>query len=310
MSENNRDRSGRSFSDETGWFFQDTLNNGTSMTVREAAASGSAELTRAGIESPFLDALLLLGEATGLTKERLFTAYTSPVPEDRLERYRSLIARRAAGAPVSYLLRRREFYGREFYVDERVLVPRPETEILVERAHEILRTHPEIVRVHDLCTGSGCIAVTLASLHPDREISASDISTGALEVMRKNSAAILGRELPWFESDLLRDVPGRFGLITANPPYIERSDLEAMIAGGLDEPVLALDGGPDGLDVVRRLVTEAIASLDVKGYLLFEIAYNQADRVTDELVRAGFTDIAIERDLGDRDRVVLGRKGE
>lgn len=264
---------------------------------------------RAGIESPFLDALLLLSEATGLTKERLFTAYTATVPEDQLGRYRSMIARRASGTPVSYLLRRKEFYGHEFYVDERVLVPRPDTEVLVERAHAILSEHPGIVRVHDLCTGSGCIAVTLASLHPGREVSASDISGGALEVMRKNSSAILDRELPWFESDLLRNVPGTFGLITANPPYIDRPDLEAMKTGGLAEPVLALDGGQDGLEVVRRLITEAIDSLDTKGYLLLEIAYNQADRVTDALARAGYTDIVVERDLGGHDRVVRGRKG-
>ncbi len=282
------------------------------MTFGEALRSGSDAFAAAGLDTPWLDALVLLSACAGRDKAAVYASFTDPVPEEAASAFRRAMGRRLEGVPVSYILGRKEFYGLSFQVDPRVLVPRPDTETLVEAALEILERDPAVRRLHDLCTGTGCVALAVAASLPRGRrlgISASDLSGDALEVFRLNSRGILGRELPHYRSDLLASVPGVYDMITANPPYITRRETAAMKASGWPEPALALDGGEDGLDVFRRLAGEAVESLTENGYLLVEGADDQADTMGEILTERGFRDLRWVRDLAGRRRVTVGRRG-
>jgi release factor glutamine methyltransferase len=181
------------------------------ITVQAALQRGQSTLFYAEVETPLLDATVLLGEALGLSKEQLLACPEAPVQEEGWQRFQEFLDRRCRGIPVSYILRRKEFFSLEFYVDERVLVPRPDTEALVEEALALLDARAaggQALRVHDACTGSGCVAIALQHSRPGLEVSASDLSPGAEEVFRLNCRRLLGRELPFHRSDLLRQVPG------------------------------------------------------------------------------------------------------
>lgn len=279
------------------------------MNYWEAVQEGKNRLHEAGLETPFLDSTLLLAEAGGISKEKLFASLREKIPEDVEKGYVKLIEKRLSGLPVSYILGRKEFYGLQFYVDRRVLVPRPETEILIDHVLEILSFYPRSKEIHDTCTGSGCIPITLAYRFPGLSITASDISEDALEVCERNSRQLLGEPLPVFKSDLLESVPGRFDIITANPPYLTENEIEEMKEANWPEPFLALCGGRDGLDLIRRLVPAALDSLRESGYLIIEAASPQCTEI-EELFRAsGYGDVRTIKDLGGRKRVVSGRKG-
>lgn len=289
------------------------------MTVREAILEGTARLSGAGAETPYLDATVLLAYCMGITKEHLFAEFLAEVPGQSLANYRDALEKRARGIPVSYIRRQKEFYGRLFYVDERVLVPRPDTETAVEAALEMLDRRgaggsagaapAAPARVLDCCTGSGAIAVTLAAERPGIEVAGSDAAPGAREVFLLNSRRLLGRELPYFESDLLAAVPGRWDLIVSNPPYLRTEEVREMQHRDWPEPPEALDGGPDGLDLVRRLVAEALYSLKPYSYLVIEVADDQNMGVRDVMEEAGYEDIGTREDLAGRRRVVIGRRG-
>ncbi len=283
--------------------------SGDSMTIRDALHEGTALLSSAGIDTPWLDASLLLGHVLGITKERLYASLPDELPAREYGRYREILTRRAAGIPVSYLRNRKEFFGLSFHVDSRVLVPRPDTETLVESALRILDREPGLRRVHDCCTGSGCIPITLKHERPDLEVSASDISREAAEVFRINCREILGRELPFHTGHLLSGAEGPYDLITANPPYLTRSETDAMEAGGWPEPRIALDGGEDGLDLVRELIGGGMDYLSPTGYLIVEISSSQAQMTRELFFKGGYADIEIVSDLAGRDRVVLARRG-
>jgi release factor glutamine methyltransferase len=326
------------------------------MTVRDALREGAAAL--AGTETPFLDASLLLADALGTNTTRLHASAPEIIAEGVLERFRSRLALRFRGLPVAYILGCKEFWGRRFSVDERVLVPRPDTETLVasalklgdmiqrereeknnagaealslsaegaeERAAGPLRLCACIapLRVHDACTGSGCVAISLAADRPGWSVSASDLSEGALEVAAANAAAILGPdrgagsrpggELVLTLSDLLESAlprsegGGVFDLIVANPPYVPSSEAEALLKLGWSEPMMALDGGADGIDLVRRLVPQAARALVPGGALLVEADGEQADAVAALFRASRFIEIETIRDLGGRPRVTSGR---
>ncbi|MFP4566106.1 MAG: peptide chain release factor N(5)-glutamine methyltransferase [Spirochaetaceae bacterium] len=303
------------------------------MTVREAILEGTARLTERGVETPYLDATVLLAFCMGITKEHLFAELLRTVPAGALGNFRDSIARRERGIPVSYIRRQKEFYGRLFYVDERVLVPRPDTETAVEAALEILdrrmraragtrtggraggrigerrdASEADALRVLDCCTGSGAIAVTLAAERPGIEVGGCDISEGARDVFVLNSRRILGAELPFHAADVLDGVPGTWDLIVANPPYLTSDEVAEMQRRGWPEPPDALDGGADGLELVRRLIREALHSLKSYGYLVIEVADEQNMGVRALLQDAGYEDIGTREDLAGRRRVVIGRR--
>ncbi len=285
------------------------------MTIRQALLNARDLFRHQGLETPFLDAVVLLSACTGMDKAKILAAYGEELSKEAEECFHEAVHRRLSGLPVSYILRRKEFFGLSFYVDERVLVPRPETEILVERALRILKEDSSIRRIHDACTGTGCIPISLAvhlpKVVPGREveISASDLSEDSLEVFRINCLRILGYTLPHTVSDLLANVEGPFDMITANPPYIETAEVDRMMASGWPEPRLSLDGGEDGMRLIDPLIKQALERLRENGYLLLEGADSQAEAIQQRLYFQGYSSVEILHDLAGRKRVVVGRKG-
>jgi release factor glutamine methyltransferase len=218
----------------------------------------------------------------------------------------------------------KEFWGRRFIVDDRVLVPRPDTETLVEASLRLAASlgGDRALRVHEACCGSGCVAVSLAADKPRWIVSASDISEGALEVARANAAALLEHDRPggpllFSKSDLLSSVfpPGDdgiarvpFDIVLANPPYVSSQETDELLSRGWSEPRLALDGGPDGLDLLRRLVPEAERAIVPGGVLLVEADISQAEAVAQLFRASRFIDVEAVRDLAGKPRVTSGRK--
>jgi release factor glutamine methyltransferase len=263
-------------------------------------------LSEHGSPTPRLDAELLIGHALGLPRIELYTNFDRPLDESELAACRALLERRGRREPVAYILGRWGFHGLDLAVDGRVLVPRPETEVLVERGLALL-DGLDAPRVADVGTGSGAIALAIKSARPDATVTATDVSADALAVAGANAAA-LGLEVELVETDLLAGVEGRFALIASNPPYIgeaEMAGLEPEVAEY--EPRLATVAGPAGTEVLERIVAAAPAALAPGGWLLLECGAGQADGVRALLVAAGATETFAEPDLAGIERVVGGR---
>lgn len=290
---------------------------GDAWTIRRVLTWGAEDLKKRGLASPRLDVELLLGLVLGISRVQLIIDAEKPLAKAELDRYKALHKRRRAGEPVAYLTGVREFYGRPFRVDARVLIPRPDTEILVEVALARTRHISLSARVLDLCTGSGCVAVTLGRERPTTRVLAVDISPGALAVARENALRLGAVNVGFLQGDLfaaLGAIPSqrapRFDLITANPPYIPDDEIPTLQADIRDfEPRLALSGGQDGLDFVRRIVAEAPAFLDEGGVLAIEIAAGQSPAAREIFEAEGFVAIETTRDLGGHERVVSGVRG-
>ncbi|WP_437656878.1 peptide chain release factor N(5)-glutamine methyltransferase [Sorangium sp. So ce1182] len=278
-------------------------------TIRRVIAWASGDLKKRGASSARLDAELLLGKVLGIDRVGLLIDGERPLDRAELAAYRALHQRRRAGEPVAYLLGVREFYGRPFRVDPRVLIPRPDTEILVEVGLARTRRLALSARVLDLCTGSGCVAVSLACERPTGRVLGVDISDGALAVARENALRLGAVNAGFLRADLFAGVPPglRFDLITANPPYIPDEDVAALqidIRGY--EPHLALAGGADGLSFTRRIVAGAPAWLARGGALALEVEAGKAGAVAELLAAAGFVEVARNLDYGGHERVVSG----
>ena len=277
-------------------------------TVLEVIRWTVARFTERSLETPRLDAELLVAHALGLSRVQLYMQSDRPLVPDELAAIRALIKRRQGGESVAYLVGKKEFWGLDFVVDARVLVPRPDTETLIEEARERL-AGVDAPRVADVGTGSGAIALTLAKLFPAGAVFASDVSPAALDVARANGER-LGLAVTFAEGDLAAPLAAHapFSLLAANLPYISSGDLAALPPEVRAEPILALDGGPDGLALVRRLVAAAPALLAAGGVLALEIGAGQAAATAELLSGAGFSDVRTRRDLGGVDRVVSGVK--
>lgn len=277
------------------------------MTIQKALKEGHNILFYAEVDTPVLDAIVLLSEAMGMSKEQLFSSLPAAMSPESYSRYRELLDLRCSGQPVSYIRRKKEFFGIEFYVDKRVLVPRPETELLVEEAIHLARRNPAIRRVHDACTGSGCVAITIKRILPYLEVSASDISAEAQEVFLLNREKIVGDGLPFYRSDLLASVPGRFDIIVANPPYLTDGEVLNMKKIGWPEPACALQGGEDGTEPAVRLIRQAPASLRDGGLLMLEAAAEQMTKLYALMDSCGYHYITVRKDLAHRERVIMAR---
>jgi release factor glutamine methyltransferase len=281
-------------------------------SIGRVLAWASADFRARGIESPRLDAELLLSLVLGVDRIRLIVEADRPLAPAELAAYRQLIKRRRSGEPVAYILGKREFYGLDFQVDRDVLIPRPDSETLVDVA--VARTGGRSMsgRALDLCTGSGCIAVAFKKQRPTWSVTAIDLSPRAVEVARRNAGrlgAIWG--LRFLVGDLVSPLlpSERFDLVTANPPYIPSAEIAELDPGIRDfEPRSALDGGPDGLDVVRRVVAEATPLLSACGVLAIEVAAGQARAVSELLANIGLDAIERRKDYQGHERVVSGRK--
>ncbi|MDE0446060.1 MAG: peptide chain release factor N(5)-glutamine methyltransferase, partial [Spirochaetaceae bacterium] len=231
-------------------------------TVRGAVLAGRDRLRAAGADSPYLDAVVLLAHALGVSKERLFAAYPDPLPAAARDRFRRLVARRGAGEPVAYLRGCKEFYGRPFLVDRSVLIPRPETELLVEAALRagdgLAAARGGAVAVHDVGTGSGAIAVTVSLERPGWRVGASDLSPAAVAVAERNRDRLGAAGVRMEVCDLLPAAPARWDLVAANLPYLASGEVAALRRRRWPEPELALDGAADGLAPSRRLIDLSI----------------------------------------------------
>jgi release factor glutamine methyltransferase len=278
-----------------------TRTSAGTTSVRDALDSAVVGLSAAGVDTPRLDAEVLLAHVLDVDRTALFLDPGRGLTPSHAGAFRELVRRRQGREPVSHLVGLRGFRHLELAVDARVLTPRPETEHLVEAALGL----PRGVRVADVGTGSGAVALALKDERPDLEVLATDVSTDALDVAHQNAAA-LGLEVAFFHGDLL-DALGagvRVDAVVSNPPYVaDGTRLPPEVAR--HEPAVALFGGPDGLEVIRRLVPQAVA----RGARLvaLEVGAGQAGAVGALLREAGMTDVAVVPDLAGIERVVVGR---
>lgn len=279
-------------------------------TVGRVLAWVTKDFSSRGMDSPRLEAELLLAHALKCNRIQLIVDRDRPLIPEELAAYRAMVARRRNREPVAYLRGEREFFGHAFRVDARVLIPRPDTETLVEVALTRTRTRDLFGRMADLCTGSGNVAIAFARVRPTWRVYASDISADAVALASENAVRLgAAWNLSFVVGDLFAPLEGKgtFDLITANPPYIPSEEID-ILADDIrrHEPRLALDGGTDGLDVVRRLVAEAPAYLVEGGVLAMEIGADQGSSVRKLMQASGWTRVQVKQDLARRDRVVSG----
>ncbi len=278
-------------------------------TVRDVVTWMTDDLRKRGVEAARLDAELMAAQALGVDRVKVIIDGQRLLEPTELAEIRALFKRRRSHEPVAYLRGHREFYGRSFRVDARVLVPRPDTETLVEVALARLAGHDLGGRIVDLCTGSGCVAVTLKLERPTLTVDATDLSEGALVVARDN-AHRLGAvwNVRFAHGDLfapLGEPRPIYDLVVANPPYIPTAEIATLQPDVRDhEPRLALDGGPDGLVIVRRIADEARRWLRPDGVLAMELMAGQAPDVETLLVQQGYRDVRRAKDYGGHERVI------
>ena len=280
--------------------------------------------TKSGIDSPRLSAELLLSHVVGLKRIELYTQFDKPVTKHQLDRLHDLVKRAVQNEPIAYLIGKTEFYSLELDITPDCMIPRPETELLVERAIEFLRSRtdrqPAVSLsnpfVCDLCTGSACIAIAIAKNFPNAHIIATDISDAALNIAAKNVEKYqLGDRIKLLHGDLFDPlVPQldveKFDLIVCNPPYVSAPEFEKLGKNVKDyEPKLALFAGADGLDTYRQISEKADAFLKPDAALMLEIGYSQGQDVRQLLEQAGcFSEITIEKDFHNNDRIATAKK--
>ncbi len=275
------------------------------MNPRALLKATASAFRDAGIPDPEVDAALLLSHVTGQPPLSLRLDMTTALPDDVLTRFDALVSRRLTRQPLQYLLHTQPFLGRDFYVDERVLIPRPETELLAERAIAALREHPHPIAL-DLCCGSGALAVSMALEVPGAQVHAADLSPDALAVTAKN-AELLGASVTLHQGDLFVAVPTiAFDVIVSNPPYIPSADCLTLQEEVRREPMMALDGGTDGLNFYRRIASDAPKFLRPGGVLLLEVGFDQAEAVMALL--ADFADVQAHEDYQHIPRMIEARK--
>ncbi len=276
------------------------------MKYQDCYKEGREALRKAGIAEAELDARLLLEYICGTNRNDLLVHGDREVEEEKLVSYRTAIERRAEHIPLQHITGEQDFMGLSFQVNEHVLIPRQDTEILVE---EVMRNMQEHDRILDMCTGSGCILISLLYYSNWCEGVGVDISAKALEVAQKNASSLLTEEKypAWLQSNLFEKVEGSFDIIVSNPPYIRTDVIETLMPEvRLHEPMQALDGMEDGLFFYQRIVMEAPKYLKKEGILYFEIGHDQALEVADLMKQGGFSEIRVVKDYAGLDRVVYG----
>jgi len=295
----------------------------TAWTVNRLLSWTREYLERHGVESPRLCAELLLAHTLRCQRIELYTRYEYTPPPDALSAFRELVRQAAEGRPIAYLTGTKEFFSLPLEVTPDVLIPRPETEILVERTIDLVRKSAARLRtILDLGTGSGCIIISLARHLPDAQLFASDISPEALAVARRNADRLgVGQRIEFRCGDLFtcwttpchpsNAAPSpRFDVIVCNPPYVATQGAPVEPAVRRYEPPGALFAGPDGLDVIRAVVAAAPAWITPRGHLLMEVAFDQAPAVRGLLATGPWTDIVTYRDGAGHERVVHARSAE
>ncbi len=278
------------------------------MTFREALNWGKEKLQHAGIPEYDLDAWLLMEHVSGLSRAMYFVRDREEMEESCREQYEEAIRKRESRVPLQHITGVQEFMGYEFHVNEHVLIPRQDTEILVEEADRAA-DDTGAKRILDVCTGSGCILLSLLKMNENRTGTGSDLSEPALKMAEENRRLL---EIPeeraaFVQSDLFERIEGTYDMIVSNPPYIRTEEIRKLQEEvRLHDPYGALDGKEDGLYFYRRIISEAGGYFDHQGTLLFEIGYDQAEDVKRLMEEAGYSQIYVKKDLAGLDRVVGG----
>ena len=279
------------------------------MNIEKILRNNIEYLKKHNIENSTLKAKILLANVLNVKKEYLLINSNQELKEEDKIKYENCINKLIKGKPLQYITNKQEFMGLDFYVDENVLIPQPDTEILVERAIEIAETTQKN-KILDMCTGSGCIAISLAKKINNAQIIAVDISNNALNVANKNAINNnVENKIKFINSDMFNNIEEMFDIIVSNPPYIETETINKLEVEVQNEPHLALDGGIDGLKFYKTIANNAFKYLNENGYLLLEIGYNQQNSVTQLLQDIGkYKNIETVKDLGGNYRVVIARK--
>lgn len=289
------------------------------MTYRELYEKGKSALATAGIDEAELDARLLLEFVCGTDRNTLLVHGDRDVTPQEEADYIMLLHKRESRYPLQQLTGVQNFMGLDFCVNEHVLIPRQDTEILVE---EVLQNLHDGMHILDMCTGSGCILISLLHYSNNCTGVGADISAEALEVAKQNAARLLEgeiriipdmdgvHEIELIKSDLFENISGQFDIIVSNPPYIQTSVIDTLMPEVRDhEPRLALDGSEDGLLFYRKIVQESVIYLKQGGMLFFEIGYDQGEAVSQLMEQSGFLEVRVIKDYGGLDRVVYGTRG-
>ena len=282
------------------------------MIIKEVLKSSIEEISKLNIEDASMKVKMLLSDILGKEKEYLLIHDNEELSQDVLDNFYAKLNRLKDEEPIQYILNKQEFMGFEFYVDENVLIPQPDTEILVEEVVDIskkINNNSNELRVLDMCTGSGAIAISLSKLIENASVSASDISDGALNVAKEN-AIKNSVKIEFYKSDLFNDISKniKFDIIVSNPPYIQTEVIKGLSKEVQSEPFIALDGGEDGLVFYREIIKNAKDYIVEDGYLALEIGYDQKESVTNLLRENGYKNIYSKTDLAGNDRVVVGQK--
>lgn len=265
---------------------------------------GKEQLQKAGITDAELDARLLLEFICHTDRNALYAHGDQEIEDEKMHDFLQLIEKRAVHVPLQHLTGEQNFMGLDFLVNEHVLIPRQDTEILVE---EIMRDLHDGIRILDMCTGSGCILLSLLHYSNDCSGVGVDVSEDALAVARQNADRLAEKQAVFIQSDLFEKVEGSFDLIVSNPPYIRSQEIAGLMPEVREhEPHLALDGKDDGLHFYREIIKGAMPHLKRGGQLFFEIGYDQGEAVQALLAANGYTEIAVVKDYAGLDRVVYG----
>lgn len=274
------------------------------MTYKQAEQKGEQLLQAAGVMDAKIDAWLLLEMVAKIDRSFYFTHTNEDVDPEVLTEYERVVEKRAEHVPLQYITGEQEFMGMTFKVNSNVLIPRQDTETLVEETLKVIEPQMEVL---DLCTGSGCILLSILKNAPAVKGTGSDVSKQALLVAKEN-AKLHNLEADWVRGNLFDNIIGAYDVIVSNPPYIAQTKIPSLMPEVAQfEPIQALDGGPDGLDFYRKITQEAPKHLKENGYLFFEIGFDQGAAVKQLMTDAGFKDVAVIKDLAGNDRVVKGQ---
>lgn len=274
------------------------------MTYREAVEFGTKCLTDAGVPDAALDAWYLLQMVCKIERSYYYVHGEEDITQDAQKEYEIAVQKRAEHIPLQYIIGEQEFMGLRFKVNSNVLIPRQDTETLVEQVLKIVKPG---MKVLDLCTGSGCVLISVLKNAPELTGMGSDISKTALLVAKEN-AKLHEVDAEWVRSDLFDNITETFDVIMANPPYIPTGEILSLMPEVRDfEPENALDGGADGLDFYRKIAGQVKDYLNSGGYVYMEIGYDQGEAVSELMRNAGFTEVEVIKDLARNDRVVKGK---
>lgn len=278
------------------------------MKIQELMEKGKQKLIENQIEEANIIARVLLQFVLALNRTELLMNQEQKVEEEKRQEYENAIQKIIQGIPMQYITHKQEFYGIPFYVDENVLIPQPDTEILVEEVVNLAKNQQE--NILDIGTGSGAIGIALASNITSANITISDISKKALEIAKKNAIENkVIQKIMLVQSNLFENIEGTFSIIVSNPPYIETEIIKELPKQVQNEPILALDGGKDGLTFYRKLVEEAPNYLRQGGYLCMEIGYNQKEAVLELLQNSPrYQHTYSKKDLSGNDRIIIAQK--